>query len=58
MTHPNIITPVAFLRQQREVTLSDGSPARARGYPSFRNRVRASWMVFTGRADALLWRSA
>jgi hypothetical protein len=30
-------------------------PARPRGYPSFLTRLRLAWMVFTGRADALVW---
>jgi hypothetical protein len=30
-------------------------PARAYGYPSFCSRVKAAWLVFTGKADALTW---
>lgn len=30
-------------------------PARPLGYPSLRRRWRAAWLVFTGRADAVLW---
>ncbi|MCY1279639.1 hypothetical protein D9M68_18100 [compost metagenome] len=30
-------------------------PARGMGYPSFRSRVRLAWLVFTGKADALVW---
>lgn len=30
-------------------------PARPLGYPSFRNRVRLAWGVFTGRYDAFKW---
>jgi len=30
-------------------------PARPSGYPGFWNRIRAAWLVFTGRADAILW---
>lgn len=30
-------------------------PARPLGYPSYANRFRAAWLVFTGRADALIW---
>lgn len=29
--------------------------ARSLGYPSFRSRIRLAWMVFTGKADALIW---
>ena len=30
-------------------------PARPLGYYSFKNRLKCAWMVFTGRADALVW---
>lgn len=30
-------------------------PARPLGYPAFWYRVKATWMVFTGKADALVW---
>jgi hypothetical protein len=30
-------------------------PARPLGYQSFRSRLKLAWMVFTGRADALVW---
>lgn len=30
-------------------------PARPIGYASWRKRVNAAWLVFTGRADAVLW---
>lgn len=30
-------------------------PARALGLASFVNRIRLAWLVFTGRADALIW---
>jgi hypothetical protein len=39
-------------------TSKDGKnwyPARPEGYPSLRYRIRAAWLVFTGRADALIW---
>lgn len=37
--------------------LPDGRwvPARSLGYHSIRHRIRAAWLVFTGRADALTW---
>lgn len=39
------------------VTFKDNhcEPARPYGYYSLRNRLRLSWMVFTGKADALRW---
>lgn len=30
-------------------------PARTIGYFSLRNRLKAAWLVFTGKADALTW---
>ncbi len=43
--------PMADLRDQG---LGWG-PARPFGMFSVRNRIRLAWMVFTGRADALIW---
>lgn len=30
-------------------------PARALGFASWRERIKATWLVWTGRADALIW---
>ena len=30
-------------------------PARPIGYFSIRHRIKCAWMVFTGKADALVW---
>jgi len=30
-------------------------PARALGYSALWYRIKATWLVWTGRADALLW---
>jgi hypothetical protein len=30
-------------------------PARSLGWPSFRQRVKAAWLVFTCRADAVTY---
>lgn len=30
-------------------------PARPIGYLDFVSRLKIAWMVFTGKADALLW---
>lgn len=30
-------------------------PCRPLGMPTLRSRIRAAWLVFTGRADAVLW---
>lgn len=31
------------------------APARPEGFASLPSRVKVAWLVFTGRADALLW---
>lgn len=30
-------------------------PARPHGFASFGQRCKAAWLVFTGKADALVW---
>lgn len=30
-------------------------PSRPLGFSSFRYRCKAAWLVFTGKADALIW---
>jgi hypothetical protein len=30
-------------------------PARPLGFYSVRNRIKAAWLVFTGKGDVLLW---
>lgn len=37
--------------------LPDGRyvPARAIGFQSIRYRIKATWLVWTGKADALIW---
>ena len=59
MREPNIIHLTnKWIASLAEVQKQDGTrwvPARARGYPSFRFRVRAAWLVLTGKADALIW---
>lgn len=59
MKYPNIISASDIVRdaQHTQAGLSDGRyvPARSLGWPSFTNRVRATWLVFTGKADAVTW---
>lgn len=41
-----------------EIKVGDSTrwvPCRPLGYASFRHRCKAAWMVFTGKADALIW---
>lgn len=37
--------------------LPDGRwvPARPLGYSSFPRAIRAAWLVYTGKADAVIW---
>lgn len=59
MKYPNIIHVDTVLWSAKTVScgLPDGRyvPSRSLGFASFRSRWKAAWLVFTGRADALLW---
>lgn len=61
MRDPNILSTYGLfspLHPQQSVTLFGVErwiPARPLPYGGFRNRFRAAWLVFTGRADALIW---
>lgn len=59
MKHPCVRTVDSVIRSSQEVScgLPDGRwvPARSEGLSSWRHRVYAAWLVFTGRADALIW---
>lgn len=57
---PNIYT-FESLRQvtdgstQAEIEPGKWAPARPLGFYSIGSRLNAAWMVFTGKADALIW---
>lgn len=57
--YPNICDVVNVVRTASEIQagLPDGRyvPARPLGWQSWTMRWKAAWLVFTGRADALLW---
>lgn len=58
MRDTSIIHVHSLLEQCRETqTQIDGKwvPARPEGFASIRYRIRAAWLVWTGRADALIW---
>jgi hypothetical protein len=59
MKYPSIITVDDVVYSVNHVHKSKDSvtwhPARCEGYPSLRYRIKAAWLVFTGRADALIW---
>lgn len=59
MKYPNIIHVDTIIANAEacQAGLPDGRwvPARALGFMSWRSRWRAAWLVFTGRADAVIW---
>lgn len=58
MKHPSITTVRSVCEAAQENAIRIGDrwvPARPEGYASLRHRLRAAWLVFTGRADALVW---
>lgn len=59
MTSPNFYTPESLARLDVKAGLSDGRwvLARPAGWPGIclSRRLRAAWLVFTGRADVLQW---
>lgn len=56
---PNIILLGNLLQSVNECAMSpDGKvwyPARPTGFWSWSYRLKAAWLVWTGRADALIW---
>ena len=58
MKYPNRVNAYRLIKDgdQCHTELNGGwVPARALGFASVRSRVRCAWMVFTGKADALVW---
>ena len=63
MNHPTLVHVASLtdLNEPKEAILLKTAhgdrwvPARPMGLSTFRNRVRLALMVFTGKADALLW---
>jgi len=57
MKYPNHITSFALHNLIDCEVEIDGiwCPARPAGYASFLNRFKLAWLVFTGKADALIW---
>lgn len=55
---PSLLTVDSLLKSAGSVKASTGGswyPARPLGYPSLRHRFRCAWLVFTGKADAVIW---
>ena len=56
MKHPSLIGAVTLTKNEAQANINGKwVPARPLGYQSFFNRVRCAWLVFTGKADALVW---
>lgn len=59
MKYPNILSvhTVQTISATTHIEVFPGKwvPVRPEGYPSLRHRFKAAWMVFTGKADALVW---
>lgn len=57
MKYPNIIHVSQVTNSTVTAGLPDGRwvPARPLGFASPLHRVKAAWLVFTGKADALKW---
>ena len=60
--YPNVVSleSVQFTQdRERAVTMIRHAggyiPARPMGYASYKQRFKCAWMVFTGKADALVW---
>jgi hypothetical protein len=57
--YPDIVTVRSVINGAKIVStkLPDGRwvPCRGLGWQSWHIRWQAAWLVFTGRADALLW---
>lgn len=53
-----IITVESVVEHTKTVSKEIGGlwvPARPSGYSSWIYRCKAAWLVFTGKADALIW---
>lgn len=47
-----------YVKSKEAQASRDGNnwfPARPMGYPMFFQRIRLAWLVFTGKADAVIW---
>ena len=53
----NFISAKSFFQESNDATEIDGKwyPARPYGLTGLRVRFKAAWMVFTGKADVLIW---
>ena len=60
MKYPNIVHVGDVIESAKTCSAEVNGrwvPARALGFQSPWSRLRATWLVFTGKADALIWES-
>ena len=56
MKYPSLIGAVTLTKNDTQANINGNwVPARPIGLQSFRSRLRCTWMVFSGKADALVW---
>jgi hypothetical protein len=58
MRYPDIVNADYLVKHGTECSACiNGNyvAARAEGFASWRYRLKATWLVFTGKADALTW---
>jgi hypothetical protein len=58
MKYPGIYRLDSIIRLAESCGAQIGNawvPARPLGFPSWRQRWRAAWLVWGGRADAVIW---
>jgi len=57
--YPNLWNVADLVKSTMEVRMATSGhrwvPARPLGYSSFMSRVKLAWLVFTGKADAVVW---
>jgi len=53
--YPNLLTLDDFNGETQQEHNGKWIPARRIAYPTFVERIKLAWMVFTGKADAFKW---
>lgn len=55
MNYPDIVHVETLAEGPQTCINGKWMPARALGYMSVWHRFKCAWIVFTGKADALVW---
>lgn len=56
--YPKIITLERLVLEMKDPLVHINEkwvPCRSEGLSSFKNKLKCAWLVFTGKADALVW---